>query len=44
MEQQVAHANEIVSKPRPAANEIVAEVDQIVMPAPVPTELSNQDN
>ena len=38
MEQQVAHANEIVSRPKPAADEIVAQVDEIVMPAPVPSE------
>ena len=37
----MAHANEINSKPKPAADEIVAQVDEIVMPAPIPTESSD---
>ena len=39
LEQQIAHANAIGAKPKPAADEIVLPVDEIVMPVPVPTEL-----
>ena len=43
LEQQVAHANAIGAKPKPAADEIVVPVDEIVMPVPVPAETPDFD-
>ena len=43
LEQQVAHANAIGAKPKPAADEMVIPVDEIVMPVPVPAEARETD-
>ena len=42
LEQQVAHANAIGAKPKPAADEINVPVDEIFMPIPVSVELIQQ--
>ena len=41
--QKVDHANAIGAKPKPAYDEIVTQVDEIVMPVPVHSEHREMD-